>query len=225
MGEQLHEQLARLGRPWVVDGGRMFGQPGERTVVDVGAHPRRLGGQTERQQFIVERCRVGQAGRAVVDDDAGRHGGATEPATSPAAAAAQHLVPGGVTDPRDRPGGRGDISHQDVGVAIPERGGDLVLLLEAQPIDGPAQDPVQLHPRREHDVVARAEPISADFEQPGLSHLGPAERVDIAQTTAALLEVGLQHEGDLAGFGVTTFDHLAELDQPPFAILRPLRPR
>ena len=89
-----------------------------------------------------------------------------------------------------------------VGVLVVEGGGHRVLLLEQQPVAGPAGDAVQLDPGREQHVVVGGQRRVVALEHDRLGQLGPADGVHVAQPAAALLEVGLEQEGHLAGLGL-----------------------
>ena len=97
---------------------------------------------------------------------------------------------------------RADRPHQLVGVRVAEGVGHRVLLLEQQAIAGTPGDAVQLDPRGEQDVVVGAERGVVALEHDRLGQLGPADGVHVAQAAPALLEVGFEQEGHLAGLGL-----------------------
>ena len=102
-----------------------------------------------------------------------------------------------VADQRDRPGGAGDLRHEDVGVGNPERVGDAVLLLQHEAVTAPPGDPVQLDSGFQQDLVGRPQPFVVAFEQHRPGECGPAQRVHVAQPAAALLQIGFEQEREL----------------------------
>ena len=89
--------------------------------------------------------------------------------------------------------------HERVGDCLAERLGHRVLLLEQQPVAGPARPTMELDPRREERAVGLFEDGVVALPQEVPRRLGPAEGVHVAEPAAALLQVGLEEERHLAG--------------------------
>jgi hypothetical protein len=81
---------------------------------------------------------------------------------------------------------------------------------------------VQLHPGGQDRLVGVGDGGVVPLEHHPLGGLGPAEGVDVAQATPAVLEVRLEEERDLPRAEVTILDRPAQLAQPA---LRPLPPQ
>ena len=80
----------------------------------------------------------------------------------------------------------------------PRAAATRVLLLEEQPVAGPAGAAVELDAGREQRVVGLLERGVVALPQEAAGRLGPAEGVHVAEPAAALLEVGLEEERHLA---------------------------
>src|SRR5690606_12095461 len=121
-------------------------------------------------------------------------------------------APGLVAVPGDGPSRRRHLPHQRVGVGLAEGGGDAVLLLEDEHVARATGAPVQLDAGGEQRRVVGVEPGEV-VEQHRACSARPTEGMDVAQTAAALLEVGFEHERDLAGAGVALVDRPGELEE------------
>jgi len=130
-------------------------------------------------------------------------------------------TPGVVGEPRDAAARLGDVGHQLIGGAEAEHRGDVVLLLEQEPVERPPCPPVQLDAHigqqlgcrlegREVDVVVEERETGCDGVQD----------VDVAKAPVTLLQVGLEEEGDVALVDVT-FVHLLGEGVEPLRALGP----
>ena len=106
--------------------------------------------------------------------------------------------PGVVAGPGDGAGGVGHGSHEHVGVGVAEGAGHRVLLLEEQAVAGSAGAPVQLDAHAQQRVVGVAQAGVVLVPQDRAGGLRPRQGVDVAHAAPALLQVGLEQEGDLA---------------------------
>ena len=78
----------------------------------------------------------------------------------------------------------------------------------------PAGTPMQLDARVEQRGVGRRETHFVVFEQNRPRGLRPVQRMDVAQSAAAFLEIGFEHERDFAGLRVSRVDARRELLEP-----------
>ena len=225
--QQSDEELAGAGRPRFGQRGCVVGEPFERRAVDhrrvLGRVPRR----TERELGIVGGRRVrGQVYLTVAHHHAG-----TERAIAPrdpAERSAQRRpdpAPRVVTRPCDRVRGGGDPGHERVAVGEPQRRRDRVLLLDREHVAHPARAPLQLHSRVEQGRVRGRQARLVVLEQDAARGLRPVQRVHVSEAAAPFLEVGLEHERDLAGLRVPRLDALAERFEPALGALLPLPTR
>ena len=95
--------------------------------------------------------------------------------------------------------------------AKPRRVGDGVLLLERGGRRRAGRCGGAARPGRRAASVGLAERLGVALEEQDLGLLGPAEGVDVAQAAAALLEVGLEQEGHLAGAVVAVLHRSGQL--------------
>ena len=93
--------------------------------------------------------------------------------------------------------------------------GHAVLLLEQQAVGALARPPLELDADLEDDAVGGVEGGVVAGEEDAAGQLGPVQGVDVAQAAAALLEIRLQKEGDLAGRLVTLGHRVPEGGEPP----------
>ena len=204
------------------------GQPVERRAVDAGV----AGGRGGRRPQHEARVGAGIGVRGQVDLAVAQHEAVADrlvAAGPPAERAAQRGVdplPGVVAAPGDRAGGGGQPGMSASADSSPQRRRHRVLLLEQQPVAGPAGAAVQLDPGRR---AARRRPSSSDgvvaLPEEAAGRLGPVQGVDVAQPAAALLEVGLEQEGHLAGRLVAAAHPAGELVEPALGPLLPLLER
>ena len=116
-----------------------------------------------------------------------------------------HRAPRVVGLPGDGARRRAHHRHQLVGIAEPQRGGDVVLVLEQQPV-GAAGQALQ----RDAGVEQRADRGGQPLV--GHVHVGDtregAQGGDVAAAAPSLLEVGLERVGDVAGRPVALLDQV-----------------
>ena len=205
--------------------GRCVGQSVEGVAVDPGLVASGGHGDAQHEEGLAGRVRAeGELHRAFAQDDPGGHVAVAEqPAPEHALERGADAGPEVVAHPGDGARRGGERPHHGVGVGVPERGGDRVLLLEQESVAGPAGAAVQLDPGGQQREVGGLDLGRVAVEEGGLGLLGPADGVDVAQAAAAVLEVGLEEEGHLAGLGVAVGDALVQLAQPPPAALLPER--
>ena len=219
-GEQSDQRVQRRAGPGL---GQRRAPRGEQVEGGRGARQARPGGglrDAQRQDGV--EVGPGPAGEhrlaGVLHDVVGqraahRRPAAQEPAARPGRAGA---APGGVGRVRDRAPGRGHRGEQRVGVGVPEGGGDAVLLLQQQPVPGPAPGrggaPVQLAPHVEQHLVRL--PYGRARSVRDLSDRERVQRVHVAQPAAGLLEVGLEQERHLAERPSPLAGRLGQLVEP-----------
>jgi hypothetical protein len=106
---------------------------------------------------------------------------------------AQRLIQG-VSNGAPRPG---QVAQQGIGVGQAEGAGHLVLLLEHQPVGGPAGHLVQRVPRVQDGLLGRPRSGPRSWRDPG-----GGDRVDrfgVPQAAPRFLEVGFEQEGEFTG--------------------------
>ena len=219
--EQVDEGGERLLGPRIPRRGHAVGQAMERCLGDGPVRPgggRRQAqgergvvgdrGQGSQGYLPVDLDHVGpQIGRNQVRGLVGRRAAETAlglRARVPQAAPTPHVV----TDPCDLAPGRRDGEHQCVGVLEPERGCDLVLVLQQQLVVLTLGQPMELHPDigQERRGAVDGRQVRVILQERGEGRDGP-QHADVAQTAVTLLQVGLEQEGHVAGGG-PSFGHL-----------------
>ena len=135
------------------------------------------------------------------------------------------VAPRPVGDPGDAAGGGGDVGHQHVGRRRAEPGGDGVLVLEPQHVAGPPLLPVQGDADVDERAVAAVEhgEVVGRHDEVGVGR--PPQRVHVAQPAVAVLEVGLEQVGDVAGLAPALDDLGAQGVEPAPAVAPPPRER
>ena len=102
------------------------------------------------------------------------------------------------------------------------RGGGSVLVLEAENIPGPPGRAMEGDPRGEQHVVALVEDGAVVLAQGESADLGPPHRLRVTDAAVAVLEVGLEGVGHLAGPRLASAHPLAEFVEEPLASLAPV---
>src|SRR5664280_1489323 len=131
-------------------------------------------------------------------------------------------APGVVALPGDGTSRRGHGQHQRVGVRLPERLGNLVLLLEEQLVQLPARPPVQLDPDRgeNHPGVLDGHCVDVVGQHGhGLHHGG--EGGDVPQAPVGLLQVRFEQEPDIPRGQVPFGDLVGQHPEPRWILLHP----
>ena len=135
-------------------------------------------------------------------------------------------LPDLVARPRDGPGGGADRRHHVVGVGVAERLGDGVLLLEQQPVAGPAGAAVQLDPGREQHVVVVRQRLR---RRPRASPPAACSAQRMACTSRSpprpSLRSGSSRKATSPACSWRIVTRLLELAQPPLGPLAPQRQR
>ena len=126
-----------------------------------------------------------------------------------------------LTQAIERAAGR-EIGHHQVGVRIPERIGDLVLVVENQAVARSSCEPMELDAcAKQHLVGVEDRLVDADVGEHAC-RLCPAERMDVAKTAATVLEIGAEDEGDLAVLLMCIVEPLGESNRVVDRVFAPL---
>jgi hypothetical protein len=144
------------------------------------------------------------------DLDPGR---TTEPATL-APERVEQLDPDLVAVPRDSSGRAGDIGHHDVGIGVGQRACGGILLFEEQTIAGATGGAMQLDAGRQQRLVGLDELGLLEGSGSAVGEERPFEGLDVAEAATATLEVGFEHEGDLADAAMACSNGFVETWQP-----------
>ncbi len=223
-GEQeVGQQATRALGPGIREGRGLSGQPVQGGPVDAGVVLRGGHGHPEHERRDQRGLGIGGEVDLAVPQD---HAGAeltVRAGQSPGRAGEgrRGAAPALVRDPGHGAGRPGHVGHQRVGARIAQGLGHPVLFLQDEAVAGPAGAPVQLHPDGEQDVARHSQGLGVAHAQLWAGRLGPAQGVDVAQPAPALLQVGLEQEGDLAVLTMPLTHRLGQFGQPA---LRPLPP-
>jgi hypothetical protein len=104
------------------------------------------------------------------------------------------------------------------------RGRGGVLVFEPERVAGSAGRPVQRDARREEHVVALVQRRVVLGRERQSAALGPPQRLGVADAAVAVLQVGLEDVGDVAGVGLPGADATLQLRQPLLAAPAEARP-
>lgn len=201
--EQGHELLARLGGPWGGQGADTrrhapYGVQGEREsgLGGGGRGPQREHGVAVgargpgEHDFAVLLHHAFRERRALGDRFAAPEHGPQARSYGTRPEHASHLAPGDVTGVGDDPCGLVDLAQEGVGVQETEFGGDLVLLLEREPVGRAAGRQVQGVPDVEQPAPGVVEALARGVGQPGGGDGAQGGRVP--EAAAGLFEVGFE---------------------------------
>jgi hypothetical protein len=213
--EQGDERLACLVRPRVARRGHAVGQAVQRAPGDRAVQPGGGRGEPQWQRRVVgdgregrqsdlavdlhhfgtevdRRGRPARVGRAAAEATLGGWGRVPEPPPAP------HVV----ADPGDLTAGRRDSQHECVSVGEAQRVRHLVLVLEQELVVFTLGQAVELDPdvsEQRGRALERCQ-VGIVGQQRGEGRDG-AHDDDVAQPAMALLEVGLEEEGDITRGG------------------------
>ncbi len=243
LGEDSHDQAELIER---LDGGDRrvpLEQEPDQLVAGAGRPPGRHRRQIRRQPFegvgvdgdLVPRCRGGDAedhgrvGRRIdVECEMNRapadlHPWSDHPVGGKGRGAGRvaDAGPGFVGDPRNGAAGCGDLGHEGIGIGEAGRDRHGILVLQPQHVAGATRRSVQGHPHGDERVLGIVELLAIGLDELEPGGLRPCEGLHVAQTTAAVLEIWLQQERDLAGGSVPGGHPLGELGQPARGTLPP----
>ena len=137
-----------------------------------------------------------------------------------------HTVQHGVADPGNRAGRLRDVGHEIVGVAVAERGGHFVLVLQQELVRVPAGRAVEFHTSRQERIVGahQAQPLRL-LHEAVIGEVDPMEGVDVAQPPTRELQVGLEEEGHLTRLGMALTRAFGEEVEHLVGVVAPLGTR
>ncbi len=135
--------------------------------------------------------------------------------------AGDRAIPVLVDEPRHRPARHRDRRHHVVGVAPAALFGRGVLVLQAERIAGALGREVERDPGAQEDVVTPCEVglVGRPHVHPTL--LGPAERLDVTQTAATVLQIGFEAVRNLTLLVLPGDDQVVERRQIAFPLRSP----
>jgi hypothetical protein len=225
LGQELHQQPVLVERLEHRDGVVAGAQQGDEVLppvlgpdlgrVDGVDRHRRQRGRRQRHTRLrrLDRRRQPMAGIVRHDHPLRARPRAAEPRVD--------AVPRVVRDVGDRSGGGAHVGHQRVGIGELEVDGDAVLLLQHQPVHGPADPLVQGGPDAGDAVVRLSDGVDP-FGQHRRRQPGGEQRVDVAQPAPPFLQLRLEQVRDLAEAGVAFDERVVQHPQPPLGLGAPL---